>query len=277
MIVDFHTHCFPDTLAPGAIAHLLENGAQNAAKFDKQMCNHTDGTASGLQASAAKAGIDLCLVLPIATSPRPSPRINDTAAAVDKMQGLRSFGSVHPHNPEWEKELERLAGLGLRGIKLHPEYQGCYADEDATVQVVRAAGELGLYVYFHAGADVGMPDPVHGSVRHFLNLRKAAPDTKLILAHMGGFYMWDDVLPALDDLHAYIDTSYSVMQYPQKQELFARIIEKNTPQRVLFGTDCPWEDQAKSLRDTQSFLAEYGFSQADQQAIMGGNALALLK
>ena len=254
----------------------MDNGRQNAQKFDKEMLNHTDGTAAGLQASAAKCGIDLCLVLPIATSARPSPRLNDTAALVDKMAGLRSFGSVHPLNPEWESELVRLAGLGLRGIKLHPEYQGCFADAPETVNVVRTATELGLYVYFHAGADVGMPDPVHGTVRHFVNLRNAVPDARLILAHMGGFYMWEEVLAALDDLHAYIDTGYSVMQYPQKQELFARIIEKNTPKRVLFGTDCPWEDQASSVRNTLDFLKRYGFSETDRNAIMGENALALL-
>lgn len=66
---------------------------------------HTDATLDGLTASARRAGIDFSLVLPIATSPKPSRTINDFAAQADKHPGLRSFGSVHPGNPDWEEEL----------------------------------------------------------------------------------------------------------------------------------------------------------------------------
>ncbi|MBR7091945.1 MAG: amidohydrolase family protein [Clostridia bacterium] len=276
MIVDFHTHAFPDALAAKAIAHLLENGRQHAESFGKRMQNRTDGTNSGLLASAGQAGIDCCLVLPIATSAKPSSHLNEAAAQTDRTPGLRSFGSVHPLNPDWEAELLRVRQAGLRGIKLHPEYQGCYVDEEPTVRLVRAAAELGLYVLFHAGRDVGMPEPVHGTVRRFCRLRRAVPDAPIVLAHMGGFYVWEEVLAAVDDLHAWMDTSFSVFQYPEKAELFARIIEKNTPARILFGTDCPWEDQKQSLRFQQTFLKEYGFSEAERTAILGGNAAAIL-
>ena len=95
MIIDFHTHAFPDKLAPGALAHLTEN-ARAYAHLYGEAHPHTDATLDGLTASARRAGIDFSLVLPIATSPKPSRTINDFAAQADKHPGLRSFGSVHP-------------------------------------------------------------------------------------------------------------------------------------------------------------------------------------
>ena len=90
-----------------------------------------------------------------------SPTLNDFAAQVNRLPGLRSFGSVHPRNPVFRQELERVRSLGLRGIKLHPEYQGFFVDDPEGIAVVRAAADLGLWVVFHAGADIGMPPPIH--------------------------------------------------------------------------------------------------------------------
>ena len=64
MIFDIHTHTFPDKIAAPTIEKL------------QSMCHtvaFSDGTEAGLRSSMAKAGIDGCLVLPVATSARWSP------------------------------------------------------------------------------------------------------------------------------------------------------------------------------------------------------------
>lgn len=276
MIIDFHTHAFPDRLAPAALAHLTENARAFAHLYGPAQ-PHTDATLDGLLASSKRGGIDVSLVLPIATSPKPSHTINDFAAAADKREGLRSFGSVHPGNPQWREELERVAQLGLRGIKLHPEYQGFFADDPACAAVARAAGELGLWVVFHAGADIGMPPPIHCTPERVVRLRQAAPDTKILLAHMGGYLVWEDVLRLLPEMDVAIDTSFCIAKHPDKHPLFAAIIRAVGTDRVFFGTDSPWEDQGESLAATRDFLKENGFSGEETAAILGGNAARLFE
>lgn len=275
MIIDFHTHAFPDKLAPGALAHLVENAGKYAHLYGPAR-PHTDATLAGLIASETRSGVDVSLVLPIATSPKPSQTLNNFAAQADKTPGLRSFGSVHPENPEWREELERIAALGLRGIKLHPEYQGFFADDPACIEVVREAARLGLWVIFHAGADIGMPPPIHCTPERVVRLRQAAPDAKIILAHMGGYLCWTEVLEVLPAMGVAIDTSYSIPNHPESHALFAAIIRAVGVENVFFGTDSPWEDQKAGVDATRRFLKEQRFSEGEAAAILGGNAARIL-
>lgn len=275
MRIDFHTHIFPDKIAACALRHLVENTRAYEHLYGP-VSPHTDATMEGLLASSRKAGLDFSLVLPIATSPQPSPTINDFAAIVNQTDGLRSFGSVHPLNPAFEAEMERLKGLGLRGIKLHPEYQGCFADGPETIAVVKAAAARGLWVIFHAGADIGMPPPVHCTPERILRLRQAVPDARIILAHMGGYLLWEDVLQAVAGMDVYIDTSFCIPNHPDQHPLFAEIIRAVGPERVLFGTDSPWAAQKGTLQATELFLQEQGFTPDETEAILGGNAARIL-
>ena len=148
-------------------------------------------------------------------------------------------------------------------------------DDPEGIAVVRAAADLGLWVVFHAGADIGMPPPIHCTPERVIRLRKAVPEAKIILAHLGGFLLWGEVLPVLKEMDVWLDTSYS-LQYREPHPLFAQIIRSNGPDRVLFGTDSPWADQTAAVAETLAFLDAYGFSQEEKAAIMGGNAARIL-
>lgn len=275
MLIDFHTHLFPDAIAGKALARLVENTRPYVSVYGETR-PHTDATAAGLAASSRAAGLDVSVVMPIATSPRPSETINNFAAQVDAMPGLRSFGSVHPDNPDAMKELERAASLGLKGIKLHPEYQGFFADSAACAAMVKKAAELGLWVLFHAGEDIGMPPPVHCAPAYVARLCDKAPGAKIILAHMGGYRRWAEAEVLLPSMDVYLDTSFCLPNERGEWDRFARIIRAAGCDRVLFGTDSPWADQTQTLAAAREFLAVYGFTGAEQAAVLGGNAARIL-
>ena len=276
MVIDFHTHAFPDKIAAGALEVLTENTRRFASIYGESRPHH-DGTLKGLAASSKQGGIDVSLILPIATSPKPSHSIGDFAAAADKIPGLRSFGSVHPRSPVWREELERQRELGLLGIKLHPENQGCYADEPETIAVVKAAGELGLWVVLHAGVDVGMAPPFHCTPDRAARLRDAAPDTRIVLAHLGGDWMWEEAVHTLAGADFYYDTSRSVPEHPDRWDLFGDILRTIGPNRVLFGTDSPWTEQKYAVEQMRVFLDQQRFTPEESAAILGGNAAAILQ
>lgn len=275
MLIDFHTHAFPDAIAGKALHQLVANTKPYEAIYGPAV-PHTEATLDSLLTSSRRAGLDVSLVLPIATSTKPSHTLNDFAAQADQRAGLRSFGSVHPRSPACRQEIERVRELGLRGIKLHPEYQGCFVDEPAVTEAVRTAASCGLWVVLHAGEDIGMPPPVHCTPERVVRLRRAVPEAKLVLAHMGGYRMWQAVLDSAADMAVWIDTSFCIPNHPDQHALFARIIRAVGCGHVLFGTDSPWADQQETLMATQAFLEDQGFSAGERAAILGGNAAAIL-
>ena len=123
MIVDIHTHVFPDEIASRAIDSLI--GDSHTRPF-------CDGTLAGLLKSRKQAGIDCCVVLPVATSPRQVLHMNDRAIQTNNLYretGILSFGGMHPDTPDWKQELSRLARAGIKGIKLHPVFQKANLDD----------------------------------------------------------------------------------------------------------------------------------------------------
>ena len=100
MLIDFHTHAFPPALAERALGKLsFEAGGLRP---------QSDGTLAGLKARMASDGVDLSVVLAIATNPRQMHRVNDYAMEMDREDGIVAFGSVHPDAPDALEELERL-------------------------------------------------------------------------------------------------------------------------------------------------------------------------
>ena len=281
MIIDFHTHTFPDAIAAAAVEKL------QAASHTKPF---SDGTVSGLRASMAAAGIDASVVLPVATSPKQLPHINDNAIRVNALSnetGVYSFGGMHPDFPDWEQEMERLCAAGVRGVKVHPPYQGVDFDDVRFVRILKKASELGMLVMTHAGLDVGLPGAEQSVPEKLLRAREKAPDTTLILAHMGGWRCWDAVERLLPGAGVYLDTSFALGQmtpngdghYKSAQELallseeqFLRLVSLFGANHILFGTDSPWGDQSESLQAIRALP----LPDADKRTILGGNAEKLI-
>ena len=280
MVIDIHTHTFPDKLAATTIPKL--EGMSHTRAF-------VDGTVSDLRASMARAGVDVSLVLPVATAPRQVVHVNDSSARINDQgpeTGVYSFGCMHPDFEDYRAELARVKAMGMKGIKLHPVYQGVDFDDVRTLRILDRAGELGLVVLAHAGLDIGFPGKVHVSpkmVRHAIE--EVGPVT-LILAHMGGWRNWDEVEELLPQTPVYLDTSYSLGSihplddgYYKPEDLpmmgeeqFLRMIRTFGAHRFLFGTDSPWSGQQESVER----LRALPLTQEEKEAILGGNAQRLL-
>ena len=281
MIIDIHTHTFPEKIASRALDTLRHNSHTDT---------FLDGTCRALSESSVKAGIDLSVILPVATSARQVSHINDSSAAINartQETGLLSLGCMHPEYEDYKEELSRMQALGLKGFKLHPVYQGVDFDAPCFLRILDRAAELDMVVLTHAGYDIGIPGVSHCSPSMVVHVLKEIPQLKLILAHMGGWQCWDEAASLLAESSVFVDTSFSSGKltplpgddhwetHPNPQmtdEAFVRQIRVFGTHRVLFGTDSPWSDQSESL---DSFRA-LPFTDEEKRAILGENARSLL-
>lgn len=278
MIIDFHTHTFPDKIAAAALQKM--QGDSHSRTF-------SDGTRTGLLSSMAHSGIDRSVVLPVATNPLKVAHINDLSMELSGQDGLIYFGCIHPDTPDWKEELGRIARGGLQGIKLHPVYQGADFDDLRYLRILDRAGELGLTVITHAGDDIGFPGVRRCTPTMIRNALSQVGELTLILAHMGGWKNWGEVEETLVDTKVYLDTAFSLGQIPalepdyySKEELamlsaedFCRMVRLFGAERILFGTDSPWTDQKESVEQIRALP----LTPTEQTAILGTNAEKLLK
>ena len=262
MVIDTHVHCFPDLLAKRAIPELSERA---------KLPPYSDGTIDGTKAVCRKAGVDKFLLLNIATKPKQQKIVNDWAISLLDDDMVIPFGSIHPLCEDKLEELERISKAGVKGIKLHPDYQSFFVDDPDMNDVYAKCGELGLIIILHAGLDLGLPDPVHATPERVARVTKMHPSTTFVAAHMGGFRVWDGVLKHLYGIeNLYFDTGYCSENLPVKTA--TEIVKAHGADKILMASDLPWDSPTKSLEMIDSF----DISEDDKEKIKGGNAKRLL-
>ncbi len=300
MVIDFHTHIFPETIAERTLNKLALSSHNRA---------YLKGTAEALAVSMRTAGIDYSVNLPVATKPEQCKTINETARSINAHTadtGLISFGGIHPDYKDYRNLLRQIAASGIKGIKLHPVFQGVPFDDIRYLRIVDCACENRLAIVTHAGYDIGFPGADLATPKHILSLLRQVHPDRLILAHMGGWECWDDVERDLCGAPVYFDTSFSItpLREPDmppgkpgmpsenpdmetekgsapaaskersqmEPQQFFRIIKKHGADRILFGSDSPWSSQKESLEK----LGSGPLSIQELHAIEGLNAKQLL-
>ena len=274
MIIDFHTHVYPEQLAAKIMAALsMAPGVQA----------HSDGTIKGLLASMAEAGIDKSVILPVATRKGQFDSITRFARFInDNYDGLISFGGIHPDDDEPEKKLEFLKDCGFKGIKIHPDYTETFIDDERYIRIVAAAQRLGLVVITHGGKDPAYQvihcPPKKG--RDMLDrVHEMTGFTKpfFVFAHLGGNRLLSDVEKYLVGQNCFIDISCSFRDLgdfsDSTDEDIIRVIKDHGADKILFATDSPWNDQKRYI---ERFMGLCGLTDNEKDMILHRNAEKLL-
>jgi hypothetical protein len=270
MIIDFHTHTFPDRIAENAISALEKSAGIPA---------FTDGTADGLISSMHDSGVDLSVVLPVVTNPEKTEKINRSAEVLTHTkEGIISFGGVHPLNENYKQILKDICSMGLKGIKLHPEFQYTDFDDISYLRIIDHAEELGLITLTHAGFDGSFPGSKRCYTKNILAVLEQVRPKHLVLAHMGGHSMWDDVKKYIAGADVYLDTALS---FGRKQKVpnllssedFTTLATAHGTDKILFATDSPWSEQKEMV----DFVKATSLTDEQKSDILGNNAVKLLK
>lgn len=261
-IIDFHTHAFTDSLAERAMSSLSHTSGIEPS---------SDGTVGGLLKTMDICGISRSVILPIATKPSQQHTINSWAAQIMSSR-IRCCGTVHPDAPDALDEIERIKELGLCGIKLHSEYQDFNPDEERMLPIYRKAAECGLFVVFHGGWDPYSKDVIRATPERMAIAAESVPELIFIFAHLGGMNQWDDaeryIVGRLDNV--YLDVS--VIAGYIKDEQLLRIIRNHGADKILFGSDCPWDLPSNEI----AMINRLPLSDEEKEKIFHKNAEHLL-
>ena len=262
MIIDAHVHAFADNIAERAITKLETVSGVKAA---------TDGTSKGMREQLKKCGIDYGVLLPVATKPTQQATINNWAKE-EYRDGIISFGSVHPYAEDVEEEIERIKTLGLKGVKIHNDYQGVFIFDEKCDRMYKKCEELGLPIVFHMGYDP-ISQLVHRAMPYdLIELTEKYPKLKIIGAHMGGVYAWESVYKYIaGNRNIWLDTSFVAGYLDEK--LFADIVKKHGTDRVMFASDLPWSNPADEI----ALVERLPISDNEKDRIFSGNVIDLLE
>jgi predicted TIM-barrel fold metal-dependent hydrolase len=263
MIIDFHTHIFPNELAPKALGSLL-------SKLNKDYIPANDCTLDGLKQNMKKWGIDISVIQPVITRKSQLKNINLWAKEITS-GNIISFGGVYPHTDDYKSDIDFVVDLGLKGLKFHPEYQDFQVDDKDMLKMYDYALSKGLVLLFHAGVDIGMPAPYKSSPKQFANVVDAMQGGTIIAAHLGGHRQWDDVERYLVGKDIYLDTSMGLEYYSKEQ--FLRIVKNHSADKILFASDSPWSYAGKEIE----IINELPLSSQDKNKIFSINARNILK
>ena len=267
MIIDFHTHVFPDKIAARTIELLSKNGGIPA---------HSDGTVDGLVKKLEEAGVDIAITLPVVTNPAQFDSINRFAASInetfaDKTRRLISFGGIHPDCEDIEGKMKLIKSLGLLGVKLHPDYQGRFINDERYVRILECARDNDLIVLTHTGYDGAfVGQPMKCTPPLIRELIRKVPYSKLVLAHLGSNEMMNESYEMLAGEDVYFDTAYMLPRIDS--ETFRRLVKKHGEDRVLFATDSPWTN----IKDGVERLRSFSLGEEAEEKIFSKNARALL-
>ncbi len=266
MLIDFHTHIFPDKVASGAIKS-LKQGMKNAG--NPVYNEHSDGTVCGLKKLMKESGVDKSVILPIATKESQTDSINAFAKMV-KCDEIEPFATVYPLGAHVLDTMERIAEEGFKGIKIHHEFQMLDVDSKQSIRVLKKAEQLGLIVVIHAGSDIGFSGPVRCTPEKIHNILGEVSGSNIIAAHLGGFDMWEDVMKYLAGTPIYMDTAFLSLFIDRK--IYRQIIKEHGSDKIVFGSDNPWENP----KDTLCALKELKLPCEDFENITFRNAQRML-
>ncbi len=281
MYIDAHCHIFTERI----VANVRAKPAMLA-----ELKLNTEGALDrlpprALHDAAGDAGIDACMLLPTA-APDKVRRENDRFIGfTEEFSRLRTLATLHPDMPNFEDEIRRVYGRGIRGFKFSSFSQrfDLLSDETGAMleKIGRLAHERGFRpialwdtyatAHLHFGAN---PDHLTTPAK-LADLVQRRPEIDFIAAHMGGLAADFDEIRRylLPSENLYLDTANAAHTLAESR--FVELLRIHGPSHILFGTDWPWFLHRPEREKITDLLTKAGFSPSDREAVFGGNAAKL--
>ena len=255
MIIDAHTHIHPDPKGFGE-------------KYDASL--------ESLISSIENSDVDKAILLPI------SPLVSNEfiAESCKKYQDkLIGFASVDPLDSESPDKLTKdVKKFNLKGLKLHPRMQNFSLADPNILPVLQRASDLGLPMVIDAfpySSNVLIKDTLPLLIDE---LAHKIPNGKFIIAHMGGYRLWDGLFVAKGHKNVYLDISYTLLYFQGSSIAndIKFIIKKAGANKCIYGSDHPEMELSVTYERSLKILKSFDLSKNEMNLIFGGTIESLL-
>lgn len=306
MIVDMHAHWWTqDYPAEGFYNAFIRHGMAVSGRPEEAVRRRVeslfDPLGEHLIASLDAAGIDKCVISAIDFGL--TPGIGDGKFSLEAQHAMHAklaqkypgrlsvFMGIDLRRPNSIEFLERcVKEWDMKGVKFHPG-SGFYPNDPEFYPFYAKAQELGTPLLFHTGPEMA---PMYSKYSLPIHLDQVAvdfPELPVILAHCGECYWEEAARLASGKPNMFLDIAgwqHRVRRRPV-EELYTplrTILNIASARKVLWGSDWPamnnlmsqaeWINCVKNPPDSAR-EAGIEFSEAEVDAILGGNATRLLK
>jgi predicted TIM-barrel fold metal-dependent hydrolase len=164
------------------------------------------------------------------------------------------------------------------GLKVYPA-SGFYPHEGRYDAIWKKIEDLGLPVTIHAGMALAPLDEKYCHPSYMRSVAENHPDTKFIIAHLGGKFH-DELFPLMEACdNVYTDCSALQGWFPDMEMIRKRLDEATSrfPDRVVFGSDFPLYENHTTCSKFISLIREMDFgNDRIKDALLGGNMARVL-
>ena len=182
------------------------------------------------------------------------------------------FVSLLFSNPDWSwKELDRAMKAGAKGVGEIAFYHEEMTSQDIhrMKPILTQMEKQKIPLLLHTNETIGHPYPGKGKTppERFYELILSFPNLPIILGHWGGGLPFYELMPevAKSMANVYYDTAASPFLYSKK--IYAIASEMVGVEKIFFGTDFPLISPRRYFKE----LEESGLSKPDQEKILGLN------
>lgn len=278
MIIDVHTHIFPDE-----IKNKREDFFDGEAAF--KLLYSVPGSklagAEELIRNMDKEGVDKSVVFgfPWKTSDYFRRNNDYVLDVVERYKDrLIGFSTFFPLARDAEKELERCLKSGLSGVGELALYTSAISED--TIKAFRPIADIAkkydVPILLHANESVGhyYPGKIPMTLKEIYDFLQSFPDNKIILAHWGGgvffYYLMKKAVKEVLT-NTWFDTAASPFLYDKAiYSISTNIVGLN---KILFGSDFPLIKPSRYFKE----MKDADLSKDAIGKICGGNAASLLK
>lgn len=233
-IIDMHAHIFPHKIS--------EKATRSIGDFYDIKMFYAIGESEALLQAEKKIDAKKMLVCSVATTTKQVVSINDFIGAECKAHPeFIGFAAMHGDFEHIDDEIDRVIGMGMKGIKLHPDFQRTAIDDPKSYRIYEAV-EGKLPVLIHMGDyrhDFSHPTML-------IKVMKDFPKLQVIASHLGGYGAWAEAEAVLYPAEQMmVDTSSSLAFMSKDRAL--RLIRHYGVERCMFGTDFPMWSPAEEV------------------------------